>query len=181
MGAVSNGTDLANPFLRCLGGDDAGAVRDGWRTGGPESPAPGPFAVGYTSSWGLDWSRAYNRVFPDKTTYASGKAPRPILINMWYPAERSKDLKPMPHRGYLEIQSREPRLSKLSDELIEYEHDVVCKEIMGKPKQELTEEERQLLDLFWDTPTSVHRNARADRTEVAARDLSFRLWVFLRG
>jgi hypothetical protein len=81
--------------------------------------------VGFKSSWRLDSSRAYNRVFDDKTTYASGKSPRPILINMWYPAEPAKNLEPMPHRGYLDIRSSEPQFSKFADELIGYEQDAV--------------------------------------------------------
>ncbi len=97
-----------------------GAGPPGWGT-----LTPGPFTVGFKSSWRLDSSRAYNRVFDDKTTYASGKSPRPILINMWYPALPAKNLEPMPHRGYLDIRSSEPQFSKFADELIEYEQDVV--------------------------------------------------------
>jgi hypothetical protein len=103
-----------------LGASARGAGPPGWGT-----LTPGPFTVGFKSSWRLDSSRAYNRVFDDKTTYASGKSPRPILINMWYPAEPAKNLEPMPHRGYLDIRSSEPQFSKFADELIGYEQDAV--------------------------------------------------------
>src|SRR5262245_59711468 len=66
---------------------------------------PGPHAVGFTPAWQLDHARRVNTTFDDKTTYAPGKAPRPILVNMWYPAARAGDGKPMPHRGYLDISS----------------------------------------------------------------------------
>ena len=69
----------------------------------------------------MDYSRKYNTVFDDKTTYAPGKAPRPILINMWYPAEGSDDFKPMPHRDYLAIQTEDPRLARFASKLIEFE------------------------------------------------------------
>jgi hypothetical protein len=72
---------------------------------------PGPFAVGFGPLWQMGYSRVYNTVFDDKTTYASGKAPRPILIITWYPAERSDCAKPMPHGDYFKIQTEDPRLA----------------------------------------------------------------------
>jgi pimeloyl-ACP methyl ester carboxylesterase len=137
-----------------LGASARGAGPPGWGT-----LTPGPFTVGFKSSWRLDPSRAYNRVFGDKTTYASGKSPRPMLINMWYPAEPAKNLEPMPHRGYLDIRSTEPQFSKFADELIGYEQDVVCTEIMRKRKQELTGAERRLLEGLWNAVTAAVRNA----------------------
>jgi dienelactone hydrolase len=139
-----------------LGASARGAGPPGWGT-----LTPGPFTVGFRSSWRLDPSRAYNRVFDDKTTYASGKSPRPILINMWYPAEPAKNLEPMPHRGYLAIQSSEPQFAKIASELIGYEQDVVCTEVMRKPKQELTGAERRSLEGLWNAVTAAYRNAPA--------------------
>ncbi len=121
--------------------------------------APGPYSVGFRSVWQMDYSRKYNTVFDDKTTYAPGKAPRPILINMWYPAEGSDELKPMPHRDYLAIQTEDPRLARFASKLIEFERTTVCKEMTDKKIAELTDRERQLLDRFWDTPTASRRNA----------------------
>ena len=153
-----------------------GAGPPGWGT-----LTPGPFAVGFKSSWRLDPSRAYNRVFNDKTTYASGKSPRPILINMWYPAEPAKNLEPMPHRGYLDIRSSDPQFSKLADELIGYEQDVVRWEVVRKRKQELTGGERQLLEGLWNAATAVYSKRAAGRAEVSTGDLPFRRRVVVRG
>ena len=86
-----------------LGASARGAGPPDWGT-----LTPGPYTVGFRSSWRLDPSRAYNRVFHDKSTYSSGKSPRPILINMWYPALPATHLDPMLHRGYLDIRSSEP-------------------------------------------------------------------------
>jgi hypothetical protein len=47
----------------------------------------GAYAVGFHSLWQLDFTRTYNMAFKDHTCYARGKAPRPILINVWYPAQ----------------------------------------------------------------------------------------------
>jgi hypothetical protein len=59
-------------------------------------------------------------MFGDKTTYATGKAPRPILVNIWYPPKTAGKDKTMRHRDYLEIQSAEPRLAKFSAALADY-------------------------------------------------------------
>ena len=56
---------------------------------------PGPHAVGFKSTWGRDYSRRYNTTFDDKTTYASDKAPRPVLVNIWYPTSEEK--RSLPH------------------------------------------------------------------------------------
>ena len=55
--------------------------------------SPGSHAVGFRTLWQLDYSRRYNTTFDDKTTYAPGKAPRPILMNVWYPATQAGDAK----------------------------------------------------------------------------------------
>ena len=44
--------------------------------------SPGSHAVGFRTVWQLDYSRRYNMTFGNATTYATGKAPRPILINI---------------------------------------------------------------------------------------------------
>jgi len=124
---------------------------------------PGPHAVGYQTSWELDSTRKYNTTFDDGTTYAPGKAPRPILVNRWYPAEPVGDAKRMPHRAYFDIRSDDPRLAKFSTKLADYNRAVLAKEIMGKPAAELADRERRLLDDFLDTPTASVRDAPAAR------------------
>src|SRR5262245_41459489 len=119
---------------------------------------PGPHAVGFKSNWQLDYSRRYETTFDDKTTYATGKAPRPIVVNLWYPAKKS-DAARIPHRDYLDIRSDDPRLSKFAVKLAEYELSVIGKEVMEKPAAELTDRERELLNEFLDTPTASIRDA----------------------
>jgi Chlorophyllase len=121
--------------------------------------SPGSHAVGFKSLWQLDYSRRYNTTFDDKTTYAPGKAPRPILINIWYPAVVAGNVKPMPHGGYLEIQSDDPQLARFSTELAEYNRGVIAKEVMGKTAKELANHEKLLLNQFLGTPTCCVRNA----------------------
>ncbi len=134
------------------------------RNAGPAPPpwgklAPGPYAVGFKSLWQLDYSRVYNTVFEDKTAYAAGKAPRPILINIWYPAEQSSELTPMLHRDYFKIQTEDPRLARFALKLADYERNIVSKEVMGKPIAELNDNERLRLDRAWAAPTACLRDA----------------------
>ena len=116
--------------------------------------ATGPFAVGFRSLWQLDYSRAYNTVFDDKSVYATGKAPKPILVIMWYPAEKSSAPAPMTHRGYLKIETEDPRLAKFAAKLAEYERSIIGKFLTGKPDQELTETDRRRLEDVWNTLTA---------------------------
>jgi dienelactone hydrolase len=120
---------------------------------------PGPHAVGFRSTWQRDHSRRYDIVFDDKTHYASGKSPRPILVNIWYPARQGDHPAPMRHRDYLVIGSDDPQLSRYAAKLFEYERAIVCNELMGKKPGELSEKERRLFEDFWDTPTASLRDA----------------------
>jgi pimeloyl-ACP methyl ester carboxylesterase len=122
---------------------------------------PGPYAVGFRSLWQLDYSRVYNTVFDDKTMYSSGKAPRPILINIWYPAEGANEIQPMPHGDYLKILTEDPRLARFATKLADYERGIACKEVMGKTASELTEHERAQFERTWTTPTACRRDAPA--------------------
>jgi dienelactone hydrolase len=123
----------------------------------------GPYAVGYQSGWQFDYSRRYNMTFDDKTTYAPGKAPRPLLVNRWYPASDVARARKMPHRDYLKIRSDDERLTRFSLELARYERDVISKEVMGKPAARLTGREKALLDEFFDAPTACVRDAAPAR------------------
>ena len=121
--------------------------------------APGPYTVGFRSLWQLDYSRVYNTTFDDKTTYATGKAPRPILINLWYPAERTDEIKPMPHRDYLKVATEDPRLARFAAKLSEYERNTVSIELIGKAVAKLNDEESRRFDRVWSAPTACLRDA----------------------
>jgi hypothetical protein len=120
---------------------------------------PGPHTVGFRSTWQKDHSRRYALVLDSKAPRGSTKSPRPILVNVWYPAVRTDSSAPMRHRDYLRIESQDPQLARVAAELIDYERRIVCKELMGKKLAELDEKERGRLEAFWDTPTAAHRDA----------------------
>ena len=83
-----------------------------------------------------------------------------MLVNVWYPAERSGDARLMPHGGYFEIGSDDPRLGKLAAKLAEYARGVLRTELFGKSAAEMSERERRLLERLLATPTACTRGAR---------------------
>jgi dienelactone hydrolase len=119
----------------------------------------GPFAVGFKSLWQLDYSRSYHLDSKDKAISVSAKAPRPILINIWYPARATTNAKAMLHRDYLKIESSAPQLREFSRKLIEYNRGVIVKEISGKSQESLNDKEKLLVEAFFNTPTASIRNA----------------------
>jgi hypothetical protein len=123
--------------------------------------SPGPHAVGFRTVWHLDYSRRYNTTFADQTTYATGKAPRPILINIWYPAKAAGNGKTMRHRDYLDVRSAEPLLAKFSGALADYVLGVYTQDLQGKPDNGPVDRGKRLLDELLNTPTPCVRNAAA--------------------
>jgi hypothetical protein len=119
----------------------------------------GPFAVGFKSLWQFDYSRSYYLDSKDKAASVSTKAPRPIVINIWYPARATVNARTMLHRDYLKIESSDIQLKEFSRKLIEYNKGVIVQEILGKAEEKLNSQEKLLLENFYDTPTAAVRNA----------------------
>ena len=139
--------------LLCICGKTTGQSHPNWG-----SLQSGPYGVGFKTLWQFDFSRTYNFKYEDSSAYAAAKAPRPILINIWYPAKATTKVKPMLHRGYLDIKSADPQLEKFSAKLIEYNKGIIIKELLDKPESELSQDERSLIESFFNTPTAAIRN-----------------------
>ncbi|HBS28387.1 MAG TPA: hypothetical protein DEB06_02805 [Phycisphaerales bacterium] len=99
-----------------------------WR----EAIAPGPRPVGFASRWLLDRSRTYRCEIDGVRLYGDTKSPRPVLVNMWYPAEARPSATPMQHGDYLSIGADEPSLRPLTDALVAYERRVLSGELAKK-------------------------------------------------
>jgi hypothetical protein len=123
--------------------------------------SPGSYGVGFRTVWQLDYSRRYDMTFADKTTYATGKAPRPILINIWYPAKAAGDGETMRHCDYLDVRSAEPSLAKLSGALADYVMRPYTQESQGKPDKEARDREKRVQNELLNTPTPCVRDAAA--------------------
>jgi len=124
--------------------------------------APGPFAVGFRSTWGFDEGRTYRTAFDDGATYGAEKSPRPVLVQMWYPAREStagRSAAPMPHGRYFAIESDEPRLARLAPALASYARGIFVEQVMGEPESALDERERAELAEALAEPTLCHAGA----------------------
>jgi len=121
---------------------------------------PGPFRVGFRSSIALDSGRSYRTSFDDGATYGRKKAPRPILVNLWYPAEAAKAPPVMPYRRYFELQPADPALAPFARALAAYAAGVACTEMLGKPVAGLDEAEASIWQRLLDQPTLARPDAR---------------------
>jgi hypothetical protein len=117
------------------------------------------YPVGFQSSWELDTTRTYRTAFDDGATYGGGEsAPRPVLMNVWYPA-RTSAAEPMPHGGYLELPADDARLARLAAALSAFERGVLAAELLRKDEYELTPEDHALLEECLRAPTGCVRGA----------------------
>ena len=118
---------------------------------------PGPYAVGFRSSWSQDPSRTYGYKFGDGTSYGANRPPRPILVNVWYPAV-SPDTAPMREGDYLEFVSKDDSLlSRFARELVTKNQTVIASDVFGsKPAPS-----PGTVQDFLQTSTFAHRNAAA--------------------
>lgn len=117
------------------------------------------YAVGFKSLWQFDHSRSYRLQGDEKTVPVTGKSPRPILINIWYPARTTAKAAPMLHRGYLDIESSDLRLQQFSRKLADYNRTIIATELFRKPAKDLTAQEKLLLEEALNSPTTAIRNA----------------------
>lgn len=118
----------------------------------------GMYHVGFRTIWKLDHARSYHKKFPDKTVSAAEKNPRPLLVNVWYPALRSAAGQ-MPQGEYLNFAVKTPPLAEFSAALAEYERDAVAQQVVGKRETEFDRDEKRLFQELLSTPTAAVKNA----------------------
>lgn len=121
--------------------------------------SPGPFQVGFRSHWEFDYSRRYDTTFADGTSYALGKSARPILVNVWYPADPNSAGATMVHRDYLNLPASSDSIQPFATALASYNLGVIASEVAGGPLEELSEVGKAALDHFLDSPTPSKRDA----------------------
>ena len=108
---------------------------------------PGPHIVGY---------RAYF-LFDKARRYGPGKAPRPILVAMWYPAMAATG-EPLRYREYLAL----PPLEGYGDfaaRLQKFLLNTVSDDIFGEKRADLGAEEQAFLDALLARATHAYRDA----------------------
>lgn len=114
------------------------------------------FAVGFCSHLAFDPSRTYRTAFDDGATYGATGAPRPIVVNLWYPAQAGGE--PMARAGYLPS-GDDPATVRLLEALVRYERDVIGEELFDAPEEKLSDEQRAQFDAYLAAPTAAVRDA----------------------
>ncbi|HET7504895.1 MAG TPA: hypothetical protein VFK02_27920 [Kofleriaceae bacterium] len=130
---------------------------------------PGEHDVGFRRSWDLDYARTYQMQFADGSKYAADKAPRPVLINVWYPASASQAARRMRHREYLDVTTAQPDLRRFSHELTRYHRDIAIRQVLGAPEPPLGAEEQRLRDVLLDVLLDMSSAAIPDAPVAAGR------------
>ncbi len=125
---------------------------------------PGPFLVGFKTSWAYDAGRTYRTAADDGKTYGAGKSPRPVLVLLWYPA-RTEQIEPAParmsHGDYFSISGDESAPHALADALAAYARDVFVQETFEKAETALDDEQRAELERLLAKKTPCVRDAPA--------------------
>jgi hypothetical protein len=119
---------------------------------------PGPYAVGFRSLYQFDHTRQYDPEFTTDPNRPPVHHPRPILISMWYPAQKTAT-PPIEYRRYLDVATDDPKLKTFSERLMRYFHEVICEEVVGKSPATANSAERAALERFLSTKTTAVKNA----------------------
>ena len=118
--------------------------------------APGAHRVGFRSFWSTDQGRSY--ASPEFGIPADQKHPRPVLVNLWYPAAAGAGAG-MPHGDYLKIAPDDSRYATLASALAEYARDVISQETLRTALEDLDGAQRATFDALLATPTASVRDA----------------------
>lgn len=150
------GAPLLGPALFALLLSPGAAGEELWGT-----LTPGEYVVGFSSEVALDHGRRYVTSFDGGATYGGeGKAPRPILVNLWYPAASGAARRPaMPHGAYFELEPDGVATRAWTAALAAYAMDVVADLTFGAPVADLDEGARAEWRRFLSTPTACRRDA----------------------
>lgn len=118
----------------------------------------GPYRVGFRATWTFDAARPYRTAFDDGATYGGATgAPRPILVNLWYPADGGGT--PITRADYLHPPGDRPELRKLAAALGQYARGITAEDVAGDDESKLSPELRRRLADYLVAPLGAVRDA----------------------
>ncbi|MEO8335741.1 MAG: hypothetical protein ABI664_12265 [bacterium] len=118
----------------------------------------GPHAVGFRLQYKLDHSREYDPEFITDTTRFPVHRPRPIMIGIWYPAQKT-NATPMAYRQYLEISPGPGPLAPFARRLESAMRNAVGEEVAGHKPKAMTPAETRAFERLLATRTSAVKDA----------------------
>jgi pimeloyl-ACP methyl ester carboxylesterase len=108
---------------------------------------PGPHAIGYRSTFELDTKRYFGRP----------RGPRPVLVNVWYPAEAAASER-LRYRGYLSSPPL-PRYPLFGPKLERFLFDTLSEDLFRKKRSDLNPDERDFFEALLSKSTLAHQGA----------------------
>lgn len=129
----------------------------GMQQGAVQLLRAGPHRVGFRAAWTFDAARPYRTVFDNGATYggASG-APRPILVNVWYPADGGGTT--MTRASYVRPPEGPPA-GALAAAIGSYARAITTQDAFGAEESALSPELRRRLADYLAAPLTAMRDA----------------------
>jgi dienelactone hydrolase len=121
---------------------------------------PGAHPVGFARSWQLDYARQYAPPFRADGASPKPESPRPILINLWYPALQSETA-PMRYREYLEVRSDNPLIAAFARRLEAFTRRTIAEEMLEERPAKIDQAEEKGIERFLDAVTYAVKEAPA--------------------
>ena len=144
-------------FVACGGAPPRSAALSVSPPASPTMLPPGPHPVGFRATWTFDATRPYRTAFDDGVTYGGATgAPRPILVNVWYPA--SPGGPPTNRAAYLQPPDQ-PEVHALATALASYARAIVAEEIFGGKESALSPELQRRFAAYLSAPLTAVRDA----------------------
>jgi predicted dienelactone hydrolase len=119
---------------------------------------PGPHAVGFRLQYKLDHSREYDPEFVTDTARFPVHRPRPIMIGLWYPAQKT-NASGMAYRQYLDISPGPGPLAPFASRLESAMRSVVGEETTGHRPGAMTPAETTAFERLLATKTFAVNDA----------------------
>ena len=119
---------------------------------------PGPDAVGFRVQYQLDQSREYDPPFRGDSTSFPTHHPRPIMVAIWYPAQRSAT-PPMRYREYFAVAPTTGPLVAFGARVAQATRTIAGEEITGDDAGAMTPADSIGFARLLDTRTMAVRNA----------------------
>ncbi len=125
---------------------------------------PGPYSVGFRNTFIYDYARSYHLQVQEGETPPSHRMPRPLLVNIWYPASVPAEGNPMRLGEYFDMPSGFPDLEGFSKALGRFHVQEAAIYLVGDPLSEdlsyaLDQAELDTYEEIKATPTATFRDA----------------------
>ena len=119
----------------------------------------GKHQVGFRSVWKFDHSRRYT--LKDANNSSKKTIPRPLLINVWYPAKEQSSSKHMKYREYFDILTNDPKLKDLADLYRKHNLSTLAELTLSKSRDQFNEKEEKIFAEFLDSRTASIKDGSA--------------------